>query len=421
MNDKKFETIPLRLELLKTLIGKSKITPLTEITHADHPSKLLRHNDHECSLNSNCVDITCVLKKKLVNIVHIFTKWNGTLEYIKSGTTGHTFKGTANIDGKIINFAMKVVPYPIKETYGDLFDIRRPENAELTIIKLLSWFITTKQSPHIVLPIGTFNIDLKKFVALTKDKIKGCDKYDAFIDKCKSKEYYPVASVLIGEWANGGDLLDYLKKNYKKMDLVNWQVLFFQIISTLAVIQEMFHKFRHNDLKANNLLINLHKPHGRKFTIYHIKNQYFILPDLGFSVKLWDFDFACIPGLADNAKVYADWTTDINIEPVKNRYYDMHYFFNTLTKKAFLPKIMTAPEIPEEVVQFIKRIVPKKYSKLGTKYVAERGRILVDEEYVLPIDVILKDDFFANLRFSNKSYLRIREEFNKDKKKQTVC
>ena len=39
------------------------------------------------------------------------------------------------------------------------------------------------------------------------------------------------------------------------MTTKEWRILFFQIISVLAVIQKKYPTFRHNDLKANNILL----------------------------------------------------------------------------------------------------------------------------------------------------------------------
>ena len=75
--------------------------------------------------------------------------------------------------------------------------------------------------------------------------------------------------------------------------------------------------------------------------LYKINGKEYIVPNIGFQVKIWDFDFACIPGLVDNNKVEAEWTTKINVNPTKNRYYDILYFFNTFTKKGFFPEFWT--------------------------------------------------------------------------------
>jgi hypothetical protein len=76
---------------------------------------------------------------------------------------------------------------------------------------------------------------------------------------------------------------------------------------------------------------------------------------------MWDFDFACIPNVVENSKVYQQWTNDMNISSRKNRYYDVHYFFCTLVYKGFLPELMTEPNVPKEVKDFINYIIPEKY------------------------------------------------------------
>jgi hypothetical protein len=149
-------------------------------------------------------------------------------------------------------------------------------------------------------------------------------------------------------------------------------------------------------MKANNILINKipTDKSNTKFQ-YKINGQIYIVPNIGIQIKLWDFDFACIPGIVDNSKVEAEWTDKINIKPEQNRYYDVHYFFNTLTKKGFFPEFWTDEEIPEKIRDFVRRVVPEKYSKEG-KYVSERGRILINEEYMTP-DWILKNDSLFNV------------------------
>merc|ERR1712227_67802 len=54
-------------------------------------------------------------------------------------------------------------------------------------------------------------------------------------------------------------------------------------------------------------------------------------------------------------------TKAINVIPKQNKYYDVHYFFNTLIKKGFVHGIMTSDNVPQEVKDFINRILPKKY------------------------------------------------------------
>jgi hypothetical protein len=79
-----------------------------------------------------------------------------------------------------------------------------------------------------------------------------------------------------------------------------------------------------------------------------------------------------------------------------NRYYDIHYFFNTLTKKGFIDHFWEIDEIPQKVKDFIRRVVPEKYSE--GEMVSERGRILVNDEYTTPDEIIKLDPFFKKMR-----------------------
>jgi serine/threonine protein kinase len=169
------------------------------------------------------------------------------------------------------------------------------------------------------------------------------------------------------------------------------------LLSVLAVIQKKYPGFRHNDLKANNVLIQKidMRNKNNKFK-YKINDKDYIVPNIGIQIKIWDFDFACIPGIVENAKVNTSWCKKINIVPERNRYYDVHYFFNTLTKKGFLPQFYDSDEIPQKVKEFVKRVVPEEYS--DGKYVANRGRILINKELTTP-DLLLKTDpFFEKMR-----------------------
>jgi hypothetical protein len=345
-------------------------------------------------------DIRELMPKRYIDFGKAVSDLGGKLLYIKSGSTGHTFKGVypplenGNPDPRK-SYAVKIVAYPKKENYGDMYNIKRPENAELMMIKLLSQFVINSETPHVVLPITTFNTSIKPFLSLTKNNIVDSKKFEQFVEKYDKGEYYQNVSVLISEWANGGDLLDYIRKHYKTFKIRHWRTIFFQILSVLAIIQAKYPSFRHNDLKGNNLLVNLIDMSKKKYK-YVINNQIYIVPNIGFQLKLWDFDFACIPGIVDNSKVDSDWTNKINITPQQNRYYDVHYFFNTFTRKGFFSEFWTEKEIPDKVKEFVKRVVPEKYTT--GKLVSEKGRILVNDEYLIADEILKNDIFFKVMR-----------------------
>ena len=402
LKNKKFDGISDRIEFIKILLGGNKLNPMVDFDMCD-----TEHVENR----SNGYDIRTIMTKKTMDFNKLICEIGGKLLYIKSGTTGHTFKGIIyDTDGvsELLNYAVKVVAYPIRENYGDVHDIKRPENAELMMLRVLSYFVVNGQTPHIVLPIGTFNTSIKPFIALAKNKIVENKKYDQFIKRYKQSEYHDDVSILISEWANSGDLLDYFRNNYKTMKLKDWRTVFFQIISVLCVIQSKYPGFRHNDMKANNILVQkIDQRKKNNYFLYRItmenRTYEYLVPNIGIQIKLWDFDFACIPDVVDNSKVNSDWTDKINVRPVQNRYYDIHYFFNTLTKKGFFPEFWEAKEIHRSVKQFVKDIIPDKYATVRSEneekpLVTDRGRILLDEEYTTPQRILLEHDFFNKMR-----------------------
>lgn len=395
--ERKYDTIPFRIDFIRELLDNNELKSLIDFEKLDTET-FMHPNGYSCGSTDNQYDIRNILDKQKLDFYKIIREIGGKLLYVKSGTTGHTFKGMVQSDDGInIYYAVKVVAYPKRERYGNLNDVRRPENAELMMIRLLSYFVVKKQTPHIVLPIGTFYTSIKPFVNLIEDNTIAKDqkRYLEFIEKFKSGEYYDNVSILISEWANRGDLLEFIRKNYRDFTLLHWKVLFFQIISVLAVIQSKFPSFRHNDLKANNILIHRINQRGTLYS-YTVCKKIYIVPNIGYQIKLWDFDFACIPGVVDNAKVNDKWTDEINVKPIQNRYYDMHYFFNTFIKKGFFSEFIEEKCIPQEAKEFVMRVVPAKYQ--NGSLVTKRGRILVNEEYLIPNDVLKTDKFFEEFR-----------------------
>lgn len=387
-NDLQYHNIKYRVDRIRGLsFGKTSL--------------LMDDNNENLQSSSNDLgkDIRFLLSKKYLDFTPVIRELGGQLYYIKSGSTGHTFKSIFNEDEKDKEYAVKVVAYSRKDTYGDLFNSERPENVEILMLRLLSDFVKNKKTPHIVLPIITFNTDINTFIDLPKKGLVTHRRYDTFVEKYNNGEFFDKVSILISEWANGGDLMDYVRANYKKFTLKEWRTMFFQLLSVLAVIQYDYPSFRHNDLKANNILIQkIHK--SKKVYRYDIRGDdcitTYVVPNIGFLIKIWDFDFACIPGLINNNKVDAEWTKTINVNPEQNRYYDVHYFFNTFTSKMFFPQFWEDERIPQKVKDFILRIIPEKYRE--GENVSKKGRILINDEYLTPEEILRTDKFFKSFR-----------------------
>lgn len=162
--------------------------------------------------------------------------------------------------------------------------------------------------------------------------------------------------------------------------------------------------FRHNDLKANNILIqsmSYNTEEDKKKTFkYKVSKCSYVVPNIGYHIKIWDFDFACIPGTVDNEKCKKKWANLINVTTNQNRYYDIHFFFNTLVRnEGFLPEILIDSKVPLELKEFINRILPLKFREDAEhKIVHERGRILINKEYTFPDKILKEDPFFEEFR-----------------------
>ena len=360
-------TIQHRLLNIKKLVEESNLNSINPLKNLD------QFAETECftgprDKDNKSQDTRTVLGKKTLNFYKVINKMEGQLIYIKSGAYGHTFKGivTDDDDNETMSFAVKIVAYPKRDGYGTMHNISRPENAEICMLKTLSYFVIKGQTPHIILPISIFDTSIKPFLTLQTDNPDDTfvpvdnKNYKDFVKHYNQGKYYEKVSVVISEWANRGDLGMFLKKNYKQLRLIHWQCIFFQILSVLAIIQSKYPKFRHNDFKANNILISKTESSNKRF-LYKVGGKNYFVPTIGYCTYMWDFDFACIPDVVENSKVYQQWTNDMNITSRQNRYYDVHYFFSTLIYKGFLPELMSDSVVPKEVKNFINYIIPEKY------------------------------------------------------------
>ncbi len=453
-------------ESLNNSIINGSITDIRDVLNCQLFDPLVNYDNisEEQKIDIMSKDTRITLGKKHARFDVIISHLGGILKYIKSGSTGHTFKCELP-NGKAL--AIKIVPYYNKGSLNSIYNINRPENAEIKMLKVLSQFVLKNETPHIILPILTFYTNIKYFVdpdSPIMEVVKKSDKfksYSEFLKKYEHNMYYDTVSVLISEWANGGDLLDFLRNYYKKIKLTHWKVIFFQILATLAVIQSKYPSFRHNDFKANNVLLSIVDKKIVSFQ-YMVNQKKYIIPNIGCIVKIWDFDFACIPNIVDNMKVITEWTKKLNVTPKQHRYYDVHYFFNTLIK--FGIGLMESKDVPDEVKEFINRVVPEKYRDVDvSKYVnmfvkkfskklqsvlkeyinemiiykyktkkfiklpdtdlainhdeifafinkmikikyknginvAEKGRFLLEDEYLTPLQIIENDIFFKDFR-----------------------
>ena len=203
------------------------------------------------------------------------------------------------------------------------------QNIELRIIYLLKKLVTDKKTPHINLPIISFRFFLSKLLGKNNTQ-------NYFFDPTAC---YDITNVLLSEWCYFGDLKSFLEKMidleiFNKSNLIYWRVLFFQILQVLMVININHPNFRHNDLHLKNFLVD--KSEAKGYYLYKIKFQHhkeyshYLVPNKGFQIRLWDFDYSTNGIEFTNRKlmVYDSETNNYhNYTDISNKYSDMFYIF----------------------------------------------------------------------------------------------
>lgn len=113
------------------------------------------------------------------------------------------------------------------------------------------------------------------------------------------------------------------------------RVLLFQVCYTLQCIYERWPRFRHNDLKDDNVFLHSSRNDGGHVS-YEIGRQHFSLPRIGVTALISDFDFSCITGhMLDNYKVLEqEWDTPTyNINGNQNQSADIYSLIHYIWKQ----------------------------------------------------------------------------------------
>jgi len=141
------------------------------------------------------------------------------------------------------------------------------------------------------------------------------------------------------------------------------------------------------------------------FHKYNLFGNKFKIPEIGTSIRIWDFDFSCIYPFIINTKVETMWAKNCGVNSYKNRYYDIHFLLNSLVgsnnRSGFVSDFMTNQKIPIEVKNFACEIIPENLREGNN--ISPKGRLIKNYEYITPIEVLLKSNFFSEFRNENKT------------------
>ena len=224
----------------------------------------------------------------------------------------------------------------IMKTY-EIRDLKRTE-AEVVFLRKLANLVIQDVTPHIALIVAR------------------CIEVAQPVNK----------QVIIAEY---GDAT--VTKAASKLNDYEIKVLIFQVLYTLAVIQQRWPSFKHYDLHTSNVLLQNLQPTVRGFTTYTLNDDIVFYHDLKRCPKvalLWDFFFA---------------TTDLP----PNQYVDVHKFLDSLEYAR------QAAKMSQELRELLDQAVPTRH-KMFSK--GEKWRI--PTEMVTTPGLLLTHPYFKELR-----------------------
>ena len=295
----------------KVLEYDIKPTSITELENIDSIKRILNKSNTYTFINT-------VLNDKLI--------------FIKSVVT---------IFGKKYIFKKINDPISVNITlyiYNDIDDqnnLSSSENLNKVFLKLFSDFLTYQQTKHILIQILNVDVELMEI----EDFIKSLNIEEFKSIYNDSGAINKIMSISITEhFFKMVNLIDYLTN--KKLNASEYKVLIFQVIHTLAVIQNKYPNFRHNCLIVKNME-GYEKNGTNNTTNYTFNGHQFNVPNIGFVYKMNNFESSLIVNTIKNDDI------DENLCEI-DRSYDII---------TFLKSLMNDVELPEETLIFCKNII----------------------------------------------------------------
>ena len=278
------------------------------------------------------------------------------------------------------SICLYITPY-INES--DIDSINDMNNNDCLFSYILSKLVLSKKTKHIALPI--INIDVE--YAQINDIIKPYeDINDSYYKKMEKEEITNIFSIRVKEcFFKHITLTEYLKSSD-----VNIKNLLFQVIHTLAILQNEYSNFRHNMLSPVNIFVYLKKQQN-SVDKYSYKGTDYYLTNNNFDIKITNFSASKIPDMYSSSMV-------VPFMDEENDYFDLHYFLNNILL------ILDESKLDESTQKFLEKIIPNKYRSNKNSYYLTKN-----DELFKPKD-LLKDDYFKE--FTKK--VEMEETYSED-------
>ena len=296
---------------------------------------------------------------------------------------------------------------------------QHPVNFEVLLYHKLNRLVDKDITPHIIY--------LYKSIVCDFDDVLGNYKQDISQRiglEIKKGNLERKINILMSEFASLGTINSFVKNRISK--LIQFKILFFQVMSMLVTTQYHIPNFIHGDIHCNNIVIkrdlygySLEELRSGipKYIRYRLFEKDFYIPWTGFSARVFDFDLSRCEELK-NAKMNEDFVKIHGITEDFNPIFDYHLFLNSLLNDK---NKYDNPNIPKEVFNFYNEQIPEKYQGWKNEYLSttrltnykQTGDIndtnLVPDDIRTPSDVLLNHPFFDVFRKKPKKFKIIKE------------
>lgn len=254
---------------------------------------------------------------------------------------------------------------------------------------LLSQLVLRKRTNHILLPVINFDIEFEHIESL----IKNIPIYSSIKEKVEFEEVNKIMSIRIREHFFKSKLLrEHLQEN-----TCDYKPLLFQLIHTLAIIQEEFPGFRHNNLTIDNILIYIKKEEFSE-NVYEFGKDKWVIPNIGFDIKISNFEKSTL----GNYYEISQRDTDVPYVNEENSYFDLHTFLNSLIEGNHKMSLKSNNSCDLETKKFLDKVIPQQLrgSKNESFYLSKNVVIAKPAE-------LLNDPYF-------KEYKNIKKEISEE-------
>jgi len=262
-----------------------------------------------------------------------------------------------------LSLSLYITPYQDDKNINSLGE---PNNTDSLFSYLLSQLVLNKKTKHILLPIINIDAEFQQI----SDVLKPYKSYVDYTTGIENNTISNIFSIRVKEHFFKSMTLDqYLHNNECSI-----KPLLFQVIHTLAVLQNEYKGFRHNKLNFNNIYVYLKKDVGGVDTYTFNEKKYYV-PRNSFEIKLSNFNHASISGhYSSNIKVPFSHKV--------NQYFDLHYFLNRMIHHELYNDYCD-----KSTKTFLDRVIPQKYRNKTNNYYMERNiqlfkpKELLDDKY----------------------------------------